>query len=152
MAPWLLPPLLRACRASSSRLHMRGVERELFALIRAAPQEPAGFREACGRVADWGRLVDCAIDHGVAGVVHTEAGKAGVAIPADAMGKLEWRLAVQRLYNVWRRPLRFLRRAWCVWRACGRQSIFPASVPGQRPECSAGTSRAPFEPRPAWQA
>lgn len=81
MAPWLLPPLLRACRASSSRLHMRGVERELFALIRAAPQEPAGFREACGRVADWGRLVDCAIDHGVAGVVHTEAGKAGWRFP-----------------------------------------------------------------------
>ncbi|MBP1685473.1 MAG: hypothetical protein H6Q33_1616, partial [Deltaproteobacteria bacterium] len=77
---------------------MVGAERELLALIRAAPQDQAGFREACGRVTDWDKLVDCAIEQGVAGVVHTEAGKAGVVIPADAARKLEWRLAIDGLH------------------------------------------------------
>ncbi|MFN8628255.1 MAG: nucleotidyltransferase family protein [Candidatus Binatia bacterium] len=82
---------------------MRGAERELLSLIRAAPQDPAGFREACGRVTDWERLIDCAIAEGVAGVIHTEAGKAGVVFPADAARKLEWRAGVQRLHHAWLR-------------------------------------------------
>jgi hypothetical protein len=82
---------------------MLGPERELIALISAAPQDPAGFHAACARVEDWDKLVDCAVEHGVAGVVHVEAQKAGFVMPADVARKLEWRIAIGRLHHAWLR-------------------------------------------------
>ena len=86
-----------------NRLFMIGSERELFALITAAPQDPAGFREACARIDDWERLVECACEQGVAGVIHSEAQKAGVVIPADVARKLERRVGIGWLHQAWLR-------------------------------------------------
>ncbi len=94
---------------------MTGSERELFSLITAAPQDTVAFRETCARVEDWEKLVECAGEEGVAGVVHSEAQKAGVVIPADVARKLERRLAVQSLHQTWlRRTLAEVLRAFAA--------------------------------------
>lgn len=110
---------------------MDAAERELRALVAAAPADPERFRAACQEATDWRALTAAAERHGLAGVVLAEARRAGAALPGEARQLLEHRLALWRPFL--ERHHAFLAEAVAALGAAGVRAVaLKGTVLGER--------------------
>jgi hypothetical protein len=66
-------------------------------LLTAFPDDPAGFRNLCGRIEHWNPLFDAAERHGVAGLLHRALKQSGYSPPGEHAQVIDRRVAAGRL-------------------------------------------------------